>query len=308
MRLLVVANPVAGGGRTAERLPDIERALRRQGLSYELACTQRPGHAMELARAARSRDVDVIAVAGGDGTLNEVAQAYVDDEGKRLDGPDLAIIPSGSASDFRKTLDLSGSLEEAVAQIRFGHRRPVDLGVLHAVDHTGRRMVRAFVNVASFGMTGAIAELGSVGPKWLGGTASHLLGAVRALASHRNVAVRLRIDGVTFFEGRIFAVAIANGRYFSGGMKIAPHADPSDGKLEVVVLGDLAPRDLVTLAPKIFAGGHLGMQGVSIGSGRAVEAEPVHAWASVSLDVDGEAPGRLPMRALVEPGALSFRG
>jgi len=307
-KLLVIANPQSRAGRTAERLPEIERALRRQGLSYELVCTQRPGHASEIARGARTREFDVIAVVGGDGTLNEVAQAYLDDEGRKVEGPDLAIIPSGTGGDFRKTLDLSGSLEEAVAQLRFGRRRAIDLGVLHARDHAGRNMMRAFVNIASFGVGGAALGLVNAAPKWLHGRATYLFGTLRALTSYRNVEVRLRIDGVPFYEGRIFSVAIANGRYFGGGMKIAPHADPSDGKLEVVVLGDLSPTEVVALAPKIYSGGHLGTQGVSLGSGRAIEAEPVHAWSSVLLDVDGEGPGKLPIRALVEPGALTFRG
>lgn len=311
-KLLVIANPRSRAGETAERLPDVERAIRRQGLSYELACTQRAGHAVELARAAlgrvdagASRSVDVIAVVGGDGTLNEVVQAYVDDDGKPVAGPELAIVPSGAGSDFRKTLDLSGSIDEAVAQIRFGRRREIDLGVLDATDHAGRKMLRAFVNVASFGVVPATSDLA---PDWFGGRATHLLGTLRALATHRNVEVRVRIDGATFFEGRVLAVAIANGRYFRGGMKIAPHADPSDGKLEVVLFGDMTPSDLLALAPRIYSGGHLGMQRVSLGSGATIEAEPVHAWANVPIDVDGEAPGRLPLRARVLPRALVFRG
>lgn len=298
--VLVIANPRSAAGATAERLPQIERALRRQGLPYELVCTQQPGHATELARA--HRDVDVIAVVGGDGTLNEVAQAYLDRE-----GPDLAIIPSGSGGDFRKTFDLADSIESAVAQIRFGKRRPVDLGVIDAVDELGRPITRAFVNIASFGVGGAVAELVNATPKWLGGRATYFLGTLRALASYKNVEVRLRVDGAAFYEGRVFAVAIANGRYFGGGMKIAPHADPSDGRLEVVVLGDMSRTDVLALAPKIYSGAHLGAAYVSIGAGATIEAEPLHAWSKVLIDLDGENPGRLPLRATLRPSALTLR-
>ncbi|MBI2396154.1 MAG: diacylglycerol kinase family lipid kinase [Deltaproteobacteria bacterium] len=305
-RVLVIANPRSRGGRTAERLPEVERALRRHGLSYELVCTQRSGHASEIARAALGRDVDAIAVVGGDGTLNEVVQAYCDDAGQPIAGPDLALIPSGAGGDFRKTLDLSGSIGEAVSQLRFGRRRAVDMGVLHAIDRHARPMVRAFVNVASFGAFGAAVDSDDVAP-WLGARGNQVVGSLLAVASFKNVAVRIHIDGVPFYEGKIFAVAIANGRYFGGGLKIAPHADPTDGRLDVVVLGDLSRASVLALAPKIYTGGHLGAAGVSLGGGRAIEAEPVHAWASVLLDVDGEAPGRLPLRAQLLPGALAFR-
>jgi diacylglycerol kinase (ATP) len=298
--VLVIANPRSAGGATAERLPQIERALRRQGLAYELVCTQQPGHATEIARAHRG--VEVIAVVGGDGTLNEVAQAYLDGP-----GPDLAIIPSGSGGDFRKTFDLSDSIDSAVAQIRFGKRRAVDLGVIDATDGIGRPVARAFVNIASFGVGGAVAELVNSNPKWLGGRATYFLGTLRALASYKNVEVRLRVDGAAFYEGRVFAVAIANGRYFGGGMKIAPHADPSDGRLEVVVLGDMSRTDVLALAPKVYNGAHIGAAYVSVAAGTTIEAEPLHAWSKVLIDLDGEAPGRLPLRATIKPAALMVR-
>jgi diacylglycerol kinase (ATP) len=306
MSVLVIANPRSRAGATGEKLPDVERALRRQGLAYELVCTQRPGHATEIARARR--EVEVIAVVGGDGTLNEVAQSYLNEQGEVLPGPELAIIPSGSGGDFRKTLDLSGSIDEAAAQIRFGRPRAIDLGVLHAIDHQGRPLLRAFVNIASFGIGGAVAELVNAGPKSLGGRATYLFGTLRALATYKNVEVRIRVDGAAFYEGRVFAVAIANGRYFGGGMKIAPHADPTDGKLDVVVLGDMSRTDVIALAPKVYSGAHLGQAYVSLGKGSSIEAEPIHAWTNVLLDVDGEGPGRLPVRATVRPGALTIRG
>jgi diacylglycerol kinase family enzyme len=192
MSVLVIANPESRNGATAEKLPDVERAFRRQGLGYELVCTQRAGHATEIARARR--DAEVIAIVGGDGTINEVVQSYLDDSGQVIAGPELAIIPSGSGGDFRKTLDLSGSIDEAVAQIRFGRSRAIDLGVLEAIDHRGQRLLRAFANIASFGIGGAVAELVNAGPK-SGGRATYLLGTLRALATYKNVEVRIRVDG-----------------------------------------------------------------------------------------------------------------
>jgi diacylglycerol kinase (ATP) len=301
MKILVIANPRSRAGTTGERLPQIERALRRQGLAYELVCTQQPGHATEIAK--RARGFDVIGVVGGDGTLNEVAQAYLDNP-----GPDIALIPSGSGGDFRKTLDLSDSIESAVAQIRLGRQRSIDLGVIEAIDHVGRPMTRAFVNIASFGVGGAVAELVNAQPKWLGGKATYFLGTLRALASYKNVEVRVRVDGARFYEGPAFAVAIANGRYFGGGMKIAPHADPADGRLEVVVLGDMSRTDVITLSPKVYSGAHLGEPMVSLAGGATIEAEPLHAWSKVLIDLDGEGPGRLPLRATVRAGAITIRG
>jgi YegS/Rv2252/BmrU family lipid kinase len=306
-RVLVIANPMSGGGATARRLPEIERALRRHGLPYQLACTTRPGHATELAAGARARGVDVVAAVGGDGTLNEVAQAWIDAEGRALDAPELAMIPSGSGGDFRKTIGLSLSIDEAVERIHAGATRAIDLGVLEMTDHDGHAVRRAFVNIASFGVGGLTDQIVNRAPKWMGGKAVFFGGTFLAMLKYRNANVRVRVDGAPFYEGPIFNVAIANGRFFGGGMMIAPQADPGDGVFEVVALGDLTKPEVIGLTNKIYAGTHLGETGISATRGKVVEAEPVHPWASVLMDVDGEAPGKLPLRATLLPGAITFR-
>ncbi|MEO7095759.1 MAG: diacylglycerol kinase family protein [Polyangiales bacterium] len=306
-KVLVIANPSSGGGSTARRIPEIERALRRQGLEYQLAATTRAGHASEIAASATARGIDVIAIVGGDGTLNEVAQAFMAKDGSAILGPDLAIIPSGSGGDFRKTLGLSGSIDEAVARIRHGQRRKCDLGVLELHDHDGKPIRHAFINIASFGVGGLVDKIVNESPKWFGGKAAFFLGSLRATLQYKNAPVRIKVDGVPFYEGPIFNVAMCNGRFFGGGMKIAPHADLGDGRLEVVALGDLGKAEVMRLSQKIYAGAHLGEPGVTVGHGKVIEAEPLHAWAAVLLDVDGETPGKLPVRATLREGALTLR-
>jgi len=119
--------------------------------------------------------------------------------------------------------------------------------------------------------------------------------------------VLLRVDGKTHIEGPIFNVAIANGRYFGGGMQVAPEADPQDGLFDVVTLYDLGRLEALGLASKIYKGTHIGTPGVFTTRGRLVEAEPLRPEEPVLIDMDGETPGRLPLRIEVAPGALRFR-
>src|SRR5580658_8433499 len=86
-RVRVILNPRAGAGIAVRRLPSIEESLRRYELSHEILLTQSAGHATELARAAIADGVDVVAAVGGDGTLNEVVQAYLDEAGQPKKGP-----------------------------------------------------------------------------------------------------------------------------------------------------------------------------------------------------------------------------
>jgi diacylglycerol kinase (ATP) len=306
-RVRVILNPRAAAGAALRRLSALEDCLRRYELRHEILLTRGRGHATELARAAAADGVDVVAVVGGDGTLNEVVQAYVDDKGEAVTGPDLALIPCGTGGDFKRTLGLSGAMDEAVARIRHGAKKAIDLGVLRLTSHAGGEVVHAFVNITSFGMGGLVDSIVNDGPKWLGGRAAFMVGTLRAMARYTNASVRVRVDGTTWFEGPIFNVAIANGRFFGGGMMIAPQADPSDGRFELVALGDLTKLEAVGFSSKIYKGAHLSSPGVRVSMGTHVEAEPMHPWASVLLDVDGEQPGKLPVSATLAKGALTFR-
>jgi YegS/Rv2252/BmrU family lipid kinase len=306
-RVRVILNPMAAGGRALHKVGDVEDALRRYDLPHEIVLTRARDHATELARAAAADGVDVIAIGGGDGTINEVMQAYVSPSGEPVPGPDLALVPFGTGGDFKRTFGMSGALDEAVGRIRHGTRRHVDLGIVRLASHVGTDIVRAFVNIASFGLSGHVDAVVNDSPKWLGGRASFFAGTLRAMAVYKNASVRIKVDGAIWFEGPMVSCAVANGRYFGGGMMIAPHADPSDGRLEVVLIGDLSRREILGLTTKIYKGAHLAADGVRVTSGTRIEAEAVHPWASVLLDVDGEQPGKLPARATLAKGALTFR-
>jgi len=308
----VILNPVAGGrgagnGKARSLLPKIERALASHEGRSEILVTGGPGHAATLARAAHGEGVDVIAVVGGDGTLNEVVQAYVGPDGEPRPGPDLALIPCGTGGDFRRTMGVPTDVDVAIARATSGTRRAIDLGVLRFEPHAGQSPIRAFINVASFGLSGAVDAIVKDIPGILGGKAAFFLATVRAMARYKNPAVRVKVDGNLWFEGPSMTVAMGNGRFFGGGMMITPDADPSDGKLSVVSLGDLSKSKAVGFTSKIYSGTHVKEFGVLSTSGARVEAEPMHAWADVLLDVDGEQPGKLPVVATVHPGALGFR-
>ncbi len=305
--LRVILNPSAGAGATSRKIPLLEAALKRHGLSYECVQTERKGHATELARAAVRDGVDTIGIVGGDGTLNEVVQAYIDEEGNALKGPALAMLPSGTGGDFKRTLGLSGNLDEAVAKLASGGARTVDLGVItFEKPREGETKIRAFANIASFGLAGHIVK--AADPlKWLGGRLGFLAATLKELVRYENAPVRVRVDGELFYEGPIVNVIIANGRYFGGGMKIAPAAELGDGLFDVVILGNLSRMRSASLTKKIYEGTHVGEPGIVTCRGSFVEAEPVHPWVRLPCETDGEQPGSAPLTARLNKSALMFR-
>jgi YegS/Rv2252/BmrU family lipid kinase len=307
LRVRIILNPNAAGGRAAKKLPEIVATFERFDIRHDLALTQGPGDATRLAQKAFHDNIDLIAVVGGDGTLNEVSQAYIDERGVPCDGPELALIPIGTGGDFKRTCELSGELEQAVARIRNATTRLIDLPIMRLVSFDGKDIVRAFINVTSFGVGGVTDKLVNDTPKWMGGKAAFLIGSARALAQYRNARVQVFVDGATFVDCPVFNVAIANGKYFGGGMMIAPQADPSDGLLEVVSMGDLGIAQSLLLSSKIYKGQHVGLRDVKCTRGKRIEAIPRSDQPPVLIDMDGETPGKLPVSIELAPRHVRLR-
>jgi diacylglycerol kinase (ATP) len=308
-RVSVVVNPRAGSGSAGRQLAALRRGLDELGVAHEILETHKRGHATALALRAIEGGCELLGVMGGDGTLNEVCQAYVDAHGEPVQGPPLALFPSGTGGDFpRSRAFLSGGLPAALARLADDRRSPLDLGVVTLHDIRNQPVTRAFVNVASVGISGAVDERVERGPKWLGGKAAFLIGTVGAALEYRNVDVEVEIDGQAWHRGPMLLTAIANGQYIGGGMRVAPEADPADGLLDVVCVGDLSRARFLRLFPSVYKGAHLGLETVRSKRGRSVTVRSVDAQKPILVDVDGETPGYLPLVARIFPGALQLCG
>lgn len=304
MKIRIIVNPRAGAGSAARAAGLVSGALRAAGTVHELTETVGPGDATRLAREARADAVDVIAVVGGDGTLNEVAQAYLGESGP-VAGPRIALVPAGTGGDFCRLFGLDRDPARAAARITKGTPRRLDLGMLEVTGDDERPVRKAFLNIGSFGISGRIDRIVNRGPKWIGGRAAFAVGTVRAMSVYRNAPVAIRVDGKDWYEGRIVVVAIANGGYFGGGMNVAPAANTGDGLFEVVAVGDLSFAEALVLAPRLYAGKHLDHPRVLSTRGTRVEATSLSS-SPVYVDADGETPGRLPLGARIFPGALEL--
>lgn len=301
----IICNPTAGSGRAARQLPALERALAQARIDHLSFGTERVGDATRLAHEARERGARAIVVIGGDGTLNEVSQAYLDADGAPLPAPPVALLCAGSGDDFGR--DDRGVASEAmprlVARLTQLRTRSIDLGVLTLQDAGGRAVRRAFVNVVSVGISGCVDELVARRSKYIGGKAAYSLAALRALMSYRNVPLELRLDGRPWYRERTYIAAIANGRYFGGGHQIAPNAKDDDGILDVVCLADFSRRAVLALGGKIRRGEHVRDPRVHTGAAQLVE---VFTEQPVLVDVDGETPGFSPLAARIVPNAMRW--
>jgi len=307
LRTLVVVNPASRGGATRRQFERLLPRVREALGACDVEWTRGPRDAERIAREAARAGVERIVVAGGDGTVSEaVTGILAADLGAYVE---LGLLPLGTGGDLRRTLGVPADVGAALAAIAAGERTRLDAGRASYCDRNGREARVFFVNIASLGISGLTTELVNRAPKALGGRVSFLVGSLRAILSYRSAAhpVELSLDGDVIHEGDVTFAAVANGRFFGGGMQVAPHARPDDGLLDVVVVPGFGKLRLAAELPRLYRGTHLAIPGVRALRGRVLEARPLGGEPPF-VEIDGEPLGHVPARFEVLPGALTLVG
>ena len=160
------------------------------------------------------------------------------------DDVELAVIARGTGWDFVRTYGIPRAIDDAVRIALDGASRTIDLGRVTYRAWAGSEAEAYFANIASAGMSGAIAQRANETTKALGGKASYLWATFAVFARWGSDDVRVSVDG-EIRGGRMHDVVVANGRYFGGGMMMCPDAEPDDGLFDVLMIGDLTKRDLL---------------------------------------------------------------
>jgi YegS/Rv2252/BmrU family lipid kinase len=312
MKPLVVYNPAAGGGATARMWPAIAEGLNGAIGPFEAAASAGIGHAASLVRSALGDGPRLVVAVGGDGTASEAIDGILADGARSAGKPMFGFVATGTGRDFRRSFGWDGGYEADIARIRSGRSRAIDLGRLTHRGEAGRTAVRHFNNVASFGLSGRLVKSVNASslrsflrPKQL-----FKVKSVTTLLGYRFQRVRLEIDDTVNEIMDIAVVAVANGRFFGGGMMIAPDADPADGLLDVIVIRGYGKAQLIRSLNCLYDGSHLTHPAVVAYRGRRIRATPLDedGTGPVLIDADGEQPGSLPASFEILPGALTLRG
>lgn len=301
MHSIAIINPVAGGALASRRWPALRAELARHVDDEGIWRTTAPGDAEALAARACREGVERIIVCGGDGTLNEIVNGlFADPTLDVASRPELVFYGHGSGGDFVRSLPCGGTDYEAV--LAHGVRRAIDVGRISLADGSHRY----FANVSSFGVSGVIAERINRTRKRLGGRAAFYVGTLQGLFGWRNRTIRITAPG---YERtlQVTAVAVANARYFGGGMQIAPGAELADGALDVVVVKGAGAGTFLRHAPSLYRGTHLGLPFIEFFRTSWLEAEVVDGGPPVSIETDGEVAGNLRVRYDLLPAALTVR-
>jgi diacylglycerol kinase (ATP) len=290
-RCFIIVNPAAGRGRARRTWEATLRPmLRSGGLSFEEVYEERPGAAVALAAQAVREGYAVVAVVGGDGTVHEVLNGVLG--APASEHPALAVIPGGTGNDFARGVGIPRDMVTAARLLLDGaQRRRVDVGRVND---------RYYGTISGVGFDAEVAAEVNRWPKWVAGTIVYTAGILKKLITYRCAPARITIDGETV-ELSMFLLAAANTAWYAGGMYMAPHARPDDGRLEVILARDLTMIETLGVLPKVFSGAHLGHPKVSHRAGVEIRVE---SDIPLAIHADGETVGRVPAVFRVHPHAL----
>jgi YegS/Rv2252/BmrU family lipid kinase len=296
MKTLLVVNPAAGHGRGRNCFERLEPTLREQIPGLEVRFSEYPGHAVEIGRDAAGQGFDSLICLGGDGTPFEVI-AGLYDRGRPEKRPEMGLIPAGTGNSFVRDFG-TASPEEALRNILAGRRRAVDL-VEFESEEEGHAVRRYSLNIIGVGLIADILQLTNERLKFLG-AAGYSLAVLIRLVRGMNNRVKIDLDGV----GRTAAdsaLVVSNSKFTGGKMKIAPEADPSDGRADLVLFNGVNRREIVAIFSAVFSGRHAAHPKVEMrrAARMTIEADP-----PLRIMADGELLGYTPLKLRVLPSEL----
>jgi len=306
LKTQVIVNPESAKGQTRKRWLQIKEGIRSFIQEFKYEFTEKPLHAIELARAAIKDGTELVIGVGGDGTMNEIANGFYEE--KRIINPEaaLGIVPSGTGCDLTRSLNIPSGLKNAMQVIIDAPSCPMDIGKATFRSRSGEPEERFFLNVADFGVGGEVVQ--KVNQKRLERKASSYVRClISTMVQYKNKHIQIKVDGRELPKAEYLIGAVANGGIFGKGMKIAPQAKLDDGLFDFVCVRGMKFLEFCRHGWKIFLGTHLTHPKIFLMHSRMIEAVPDEN-ETVLLELDGEQLGSLPARFEMIPRSLLIKG
>lgn len=307
LKTQVIVNPESNKGRTRKKWRQIKEALRAFLKEFKCEFTERPSQATEISRTAIKEGTELVVGVGGDGTMNEIANGFY--ENQRIINPQtvLGIVPSGTGCDFIRSLNIPSNLKNALKVITQAPSSWIDIGRVRFKSQEGKDQERFFLNVADFGIGGEVVK--KVNQNRLRRKASSYLRClISTFIAYKNKKVMIKIDEKDLPVEEYLVGTISNGQIFGKGMKIAPQAKLDDGLFDIVLIKGMKMLEFFRNVWKIYTGSHLSHPKISLIRGRKIEAYPEADEKDVLIELDGEQLGKLPAIFEIVPRNFLVKG
>lgn len=276
-RARIIYNPSAGREVFKKELPVVLERFEKAGYETSAHATTGEGDATEAAKIAVERKYDMIVVAGGDGTINEVVHGIAEQDYR----PKLGIIPAGTTNDFARALMIPREIHKAVDIILEEHIQALDIGKVN--EHY-------FINIAGGGDLTELTYDVPIKLKAAIGQLAYYVKGIEMLPSLRPASVKIEYDDKVF-EGDIMLFLVANTNSVGGFEKLAPDALIDDGYFDLLILKKTNLAEFLRVATTGLRGNHIDDDLVIYTQAKKIKVTPKKR---MQLNLDGEYGGLLP--------------
>jgi diacylglycerol kinase (ATP) len=297
VKITILSNPTAGGGKARRALDEAVEVLRRGGVNPQILESRSPQHLVELARNAREEKPDVVVAAGGDGTVHYVVNGFF--PGK----VPLGIIPVGRGNDFARGLGIPFNPREAANILLKGNTREIDLAQVRSEadpsQEGGTRSV-VYACIGGVGFDSVVNRYANDRARRVHGRLAYLWGILRCLKSYRAQPLEV-ISGRQNFSGEVMFAVVGNNTSYGDGVKMTPRARLDDGLVDVCIVPAMSKWELLRWVPRAYRGTHLAHPRIVYFQACSVT---LRSAARLELFGDGEFLQELPAAIEVIPRAL----
>lgn len=271
MKHIFIFNPAAGKGKSLELIPYIQECFEGTQEEFIFEVTDYPGHATEIARKYATEGQCRIYSIGGDGTVNEIVNGIAGTDAT------LGIIPTGSGNDFIRSLNTGTDIKDVIVKTINGQEKKIDLAKVND---------KYFINISSIGFDANVVFNAIKFKKVPGvtGSMAYMFSIIYSVFQNKLSKISIDIDGNSINMSALL-VAVANGRYYGGGMLPTPDAKLDDGLFDICTVTRVGRLKILRLFPKYMKGLHGVMEEVTFYKGKKVKIE---SDQSLCLNIDGE--------------------
>lgn len=287
-KTIFIVNPVAANGRTSRSWRRLETDLQEKGYIFDVAYTRRPMHAVDLTRHALEEGFERVIAVGGDGTFNEVINGFYMNGEKISRDAAFSVLPIGTGGDFSRHLNIKRDIHYVYHLLEQYNKYDCDIVQARFTGWDGEPKERYYLNIFDVGLGSETCYRVNHRSKALGGFLSFLSAALHSLATYQSQYLSVKVNGTVVFQGKSSVTAVANGKYFGGGVMIAPHAKINDGLLDIVIIENSSKWEILKHLPKAYKGKHLNHPQVKYFQGQTVS---IQSGEKLLLELDGESPG-----------------
>lgn len=266
----IVVNPIAGNGNAKHVCKQITELFESKNIPYRCFYTKFRGNGKDIAEQAVNNHADLLLSVGGDGTTYEVIDGLINT------GIPLGIIPAGTGNDFAKAINMPSNPLDCLNKILTCKAKDIDLGTING---------KAFLNIIGTGIDVNVLKYAAHYKKYFKGKLSYVAGIISAIANHTSQILKIKIDDKIELNEKFVICAIANGKYFGGGIPISKYAEPADSYFDVILLKDVPRISIIYYLIELLKGKILRHEKALYYRAKKIEIEGLEP---ISFQSDGE--------------------